>query len=259
MNEKELRYSIMSIFLLFFIIVSFPIDYIIKKEVYLNIIHGLIRIICSIYLFIYLKRKQVIAINNERLTKKVFLLLPFILAIINNLILLLFVDEISLNFSLKNVVSEVIFFTGVAMLEEIVFRGVIFNYYNKKYKNYKQPLTAIIISSILFGLVHLLNIFHSNLSLSLMQVGYSFLMGLLFAFIYAYTNNIILCGIVHFMYNFCNETLFLSLMNNDWNIVMYGATIINIIILLIYGIILYKYYFINIKQTDEILENKARR
>ena len=93
---------------------------------------------------------------------------------------------------------------SVGIFEEVAFRGVVLIVLLELFsKNKKSYFKAIIISSALFGLTHLLNLFTgSPLPAVLLQVGYSFLMGSLWAVVFLATQNILFPIILHTIYNF---------------------------------------------------------
>ena len=62
---------------------------------------------------------------------------------------------------------------------------------------------AICLSSVLFGIVHLVNIFTSSPISVLLQIGYSALIGALCSVVLLATKNIWLCVLCHAIYNFC--------------------------------------------------------
>lgn len=100
---------------------------------------------------------------------------------------------------------DILLFIGyclvVGLFEECIFRGVIFSLLAGWFpKNKKGFLLTYIISSVVFGLAHLLNGFSIN---TLLQVGYTILTGGLFAFCLIKTKNILFCALVHATYNFC--------------------------------------------------------
>lgn len=72
------------------------------------------------------------------------------------------------------------------ILEESVYRGVLYNEYRKV-----KPLAAIFLSAFLFGILH------GNLN----QFSYAFAMGIVFAFIIEATDSILSTMIVHFLIN----------------------------------------------------------
>lgn len=89
----------------------------------------------------------------------------------------------------------------VGVFEECVFRGVIFGILASYLPNNKKGfLLTYLFSSLVFGAAHLFNGFSLSV---LWQVGYTVLTGGLFAFCLIKTKNILCCGFVHGLYNFC--------------------------------------------------------
>ena len=87
----------------------------------------------------------------------------------------------------------------VGLLEECIFRGVLFALLMQYLpKNKKGFLGVYFISSVSFGLAHLLNGFGA-----ILQVGYSILTGGLFAFCLMKTKNILCPAFIHALFNFC--------------------------------------------------------
>lgn len=78
-----------------------------------------------------------------------------------------------------------------AVCEELLFRGIILGGLLNTAKNNKQRIICVVISALIFALVHQ----------SCLQLFYPFIMGLLFGFIYMYTHNLIYGMILHFASN----------------------------------------------------------
>lgn len=95
------------------------------------------------------------------------------------------VNEIIYNSSLITAILAGVILGPIA--EELVFRGII---YRKIAYNY-NPIAAIIITSIAFG------IFHGNIT----QGVYAFLMGLMLAYAYFVTDRILVCMLMHIAAN----------------------------------------------------------
>lgn len=93
--------------------------------------------------------------------------------------------------------------------EEGIFRGVLFALIaDRCEKNKKGLLQTFIFSSLLFGGIHLLNVFAGGgLGSTVLQACYSVLTGGMFAFVLIKTKNIFFCAFTHGLYNFCG-TLF---------------------------------------------------
>lgn len=90
---------------------------------------------------------------------------------------------------------------SVGMFEECIFRGIIFSVLAGWFSKDKRGLwQTYILSSLIFAAAHLLNGFSLG---TIMQVGYTFLTGGLFGFVLLKNKNLLCCGFVHALYNFC--------------------------------------------------------
>ena len=94
---------------------------------------------------------------------------------------------------------------AVGLFEEICFRGVIFlGFLEKRRGSKKGQFAAIILSSAVFGAIHLVNVFFgASIGATVLQIGYSFLIGAMCSVILMRTSNIWLCAIIHAVFNFC--------------------------------------------------------
>ena len=95
----------------------------------------------------------------------------------------------------------------VGFLEEVIFRGLLFNAMRKD--NLK---TAVIVSSITFGIGHIVNLFNGSgaeLLPNLLQVVYATAAGFMFVMIYLKTDSLLGCIVAHGLFNaisvFANE------------------------------------------------------
>ena len=91
----------------------------------------------------------------------------------------------------------------VGFFEEVLFRGIVFTLILSAFeKTQKGLLWTYVLSSVVFGLIHLLNVFQSG-GAAVLQAGYSILTGGLFAFVWMKTKNILFPSLIHAVYNFC--------------------------------------------------------
>ena len=139
-------------------------------------------------------------------TKLAFVLLGLVIAIDNFQFASFFAGKMqSFNVRISTwfLFSLYCLFTGI--FEEFLFRGVVFPFLASKFeKNKKGLLKTVVVSSLIFGCAHLLNVFTgANIGATCLQACYSILTGALFAFVLIKTKNIILCAITHGLYNFC--------------------------------------------------------
>ena len=92
---------------------------------------------------------------------------------------------------------------AVAFFEETAFRGVVFLGLVKRRPQSKTwMLWTIVISSVIFGLIHLVNLYYSDPLSVLMQIGYSALIGAMCSVVLIKTQNLWICILLHGVFNF---------------------------------------------------------
>ena len=93
-----------------------------------------------------------------------------------------------------------------ALFEEILFRGIIFGVILSKYYDSKNGvMKSVIISGLIFGLAHIVNIWtqpHVSARGTLNQVYAATCLGAMYCAIYLRTRSIIVLGLLHFISNF---------------------------------------------------------
>ncbi len=110
-----------------------------------------------------------------------------------------FWQDVTFNLSFLETVLYVFTMLGVGFFEEIVFRGLLFNALLKD--NRKK---AIIISSVTFGMGHIINLFNSSgmtLVENVLQIISAIAVGFLFVIIYEKSGSIIACIATHGLFN----------------------------------------------------------
>ena len=135
---------------------------------------------------------------------------------------------------IKNTSTEIIFYIlfmiCVGFLEEIIFRGFLFKMMAKDNVN-----TAIIISSLTFGIGHIINLFNgADLIPTLIQVCYAIAGGYLFVVIFQKSKSLWPCIIAHASINS------LSIFGIENTISTYIAPIFLILISVLYAMYLNK-------------------
>ena len=113
-----------------------------------------------------------------------------------------------MNLSIAETVFYIISMLAVGFLEEIIFRGLLFQAMCKD-----GVKTAVIVSSITFGMGHIVNLFNgsgADLLSNVLQVGYAIAVGFLFTIIFYKTKSLLACIGTHSVLNalsvFGNET-----------------------------------------------------
>lgn len=104
---------------------------------------------------------------------------------------------VSLHFSVLETVLYIVSMICVGFIEEVIFRGFLFKALCKD--NVKQ---AIAISSITFGIGHIVNLLNgAELIPTLLQICYAVAIGFLFTVIFYQSNSLIPCIITHSLVN----------------------------------------------------------
>lgn len=114
---------------------------------------------------------------------------------------------VTLNVSLLETVLYILSMAGVGFLEEMIFRGFLFQAMAKD-----GVKSAIIVSSITFGVGHIVNLINGSgaeLLPNLLQIMYAMAIGFAFVLIYWKTKSLVPCIITHSIFNglsiFANE------------------------------------------------------
>lgn len=100
---------------------------------------------------------------------------------------------VALNMSVLETALYVLSMIGVGILEEVIFRGLLFNALRKD--NVKR---AVIISSVTFGIGHIVNLLNGAAVLAtLLQILYATAAGFLFTVIFLCSGSLIPCIVTH--------------------------------------------------------------
>jgi uncharacterized protein len=99
---------------------------------------------------------------------------------------------------------------SIGFFEEIIFRGVLLNILLNKFSKHRLGiLYSILISSIVFSVAHLLNLSELGMQSIVLQMGYSFLMSMMWAIVYLKTKNLWIVIIMHSTFNFFGQVVFI--------------------------------------------------
>lgn len=102
----------------------------------------------------------------------------------------------------KNLVLALSVAISAAVFEEYFFRGMLLPYAIRHFNNQHAILIGVIVSSVLFGFSHMLNLGEQPLEPTLIQGASAFLIGLFMAAIYLRTHNLIWPILFHFTNDF---------------------------------------------------------
>ena len=186
-----------------------------------------ILIILSFVLFFFISKNKLY--NKYGLCKskvnhsKMLFYIPLIILITANLWY-----GVALNFTCLETVFYILSMFCVGFLEEMIFRGLLF-----KAMEQNDVKSAIIVSSVTFGIGHIVNLINgsgANLISNLLQVVYAMAIGFTFVMIFYKTKSILPCIMTHSIFNA------LSAFSNEAIMIPQNEIISGIIITIIAGV-----------------------
>lgn len=211
-NKKTLQYiqiSIIAIFCVFMLVLEFVRFNIFEDLFYNQMLLKILQQTCGICVVYFLLKR--LNIKLFRKPENLLYLLPCLVIVLDNFPLCSYLNG-NMQIVRSNPLDVLVFaiyclFIGI--FEEGVFRGLMFGVLLASFsKDRKGLLKTYFISSLIFGGAHLFNIFSGGgIGATLLQVCYTILTGGLFAFALLKTKNILCCGVIHGLYNFCGLLL----------------------------------------------------
>ena len=222
----------------------------------------LLAVVALIFMFKYGYHKAFLGKNK---LISLVAVIPALLVAINNFpIIGLISGNVVVTASTTNVILFVLFCLAVGVYEEVVFRGLILPLTFKLLENVKNgTFWAVALSSAIFGASHLMGLFSGNVGGTLLQVGYSFLIGAMCAISLIITKNLFVAIILHFVYDVGGLMTTYIAIGNQWDTVTIIITaVLGVFVLLYMLFILLKSNYTSIKHlyypsdfNDEIKEN----
>lgn len=189
---------------------NYPIEFAVDEQLNELIKKTLTRGIGSVAALIIVLHLGYRVHNIKGLGRQLAFSIPCFLVVINNLPIIALITN---NAYLSTTPGRLIWFTlecfFIGIFEECVFRGTLFMILlEKKRSATKEIFWTTIAGSAIFGAVHLLNLLGgAGIGPTVMQVGYSFLIGGMCSVVLLKTRNVWLCALLHGIYDFCGFLL----------------------------------------------------
>ena len=122
----------------------------------------------------------------------------------------------------------ILYVIGVALLEELIFRGVAIMVIGDLLKGKKhKPLLTALISSLVFSLFHLTNLFSgANIGSVMLQCLYTFLIGGMLAVTILKGGNVWLCVLIHALFDFGGLLIIQIGTGDPWDLVFWILTVV---------------------------------
>ena len=159
---------------------------------------------CLLFMVDFSFTRILYPLGNKRVSMLLLTIPGFLIAINNFPFISYFSGDCKITAKPSSIALYALICLGVGFFEELAFRGCAFMLLLKKRTLGRGKIfLAIFLSSVVFGLVHLVNLFFgASLVSVLLQIGYSALIGALCSMVLLLTRNIWLCVILHASYNF---------------------------------------------------------
>lgn len=164
----------------------------------INVVTFPVALLLSVVLFLFLKRNGLLAsyglCKSKVSASKMLFYIPVLVMLTANLWY-----GIGIYVSPIEAVCYVLTMLCVGFLEEVIFRGLLFNAMRKD-----GVKSAILVSSLTFGIGHIVNLFNGSgaeLLPNLLQVIYATAAGFMFVMIYYKTESLLVCIGAHGVFN----------------------------------------------------------
>ena len=170
-------------------------SYLMQNFGYTSIQSVIVNTIMSIFiiaLIIGVKRVKFYGINKVKNPKKFLYFIPLIIISLFNLR-----NGIHINNSSSEIIFHILTMINIGFLEEMIFRGFLFKMMEKD-----KVKSAIIVSSITFGIGHIVNLLNgADFIPSLLQVCYAVAIGYMLVMVFYKSKSLIPCIIFHGVFN----------------------------------------------------------
>ncbi len=177
-----------------------------KAEELYSLATRLIGGVLCLVLVLYCSYQNILKIKLRGLFRAILFTLPCWAVALNNFPIIPYFSGMAY---IDADISDVLFYAFICLcvgfFEEMAFRGCIFTMVlQRKRKRKIDIFWAIVISSAIFGAIHLVNIFVGVSPIAvILQIGYSFLIGGMCSVVLMKTGCIWHCVLLHAVYNFC--------------------------------------------------------
>ena len=178
-----------------------------------------------IILMILLDRISYYGLKKVKNSQKYLYFFPLVLIISVNLW-----NGVNINNSINEIIFYILTMINIGFIEEIIFRGFLF-----KMMAEDNLKSAIIVSSITFGIGHIINLLNgADLIPTLLQICYAISIGYLFVIIFYKSESLVPCIITHSLVNS------LSIFNDENSNLLYLTSLFLIIVPLVYALYINK-------------------
>lgn len=226
-------------------------DKLVSAMVSTSVLRIILSVVAGIFIYVYGFNKL---FKNTFGIKGYLLSIPALIIAVNNFpIIGVITGNVTVFADGNRFLLYVFYCVSVGIYEETTFRGLIFPLCVLLFKDKKCGLFwAVFLSSALFGLSHLMNLFGgAQFGVTVLQIGYSFLIGAMCAISMLMTGNIYCAILLHTVYDIGGlilEPAFNVAIGNQWD----TATVIITAVLGVAVTVIYVLYTLRKKDKSFI-------
>lgn len=198
-------------------IACLPFNLFIKENWLVLLLQIVMQILVNLFIIWFAKKKTKLSLQNGEIRWKNFLiLLPVFLVCFTNYLYLLTTNNFGEFRTDWTIIFEIILAFTIVVNEELVFRLLFIS-------NLEKPkiISKMFISAGVFAACHLTTFFSTFNPADLIQVLYTFWLGLLLAFMFMFTKSIYPCIALHFLFNVFNQIFISKIATQDFQMVMF--------------------------------------
>ena len=203
-------------------------------------------IILCLVLVLYCSFSRILKLVRSPFLKGFIAVLPcWVIALNNFPIIPVLSGQARVTDKTSNILLYALLCAFVGVFEELAYRGCVFMLILKgSRRSARDIIKAIIISSALFGAIHLVNLIVGADPLGVMlQIGYSFLIGAMCSFVLIKTGSVWHCALMHAVYNFCGGVVANYGEGNIW-------TMPEVVLTAVVGVMVALYVLLALFKTD---------
>ena len=211
-----------------------------SEDLYLSVSRVLGGLACIAFMLEFSFQRVFSPLGNKKWLMLLAVLPAFVVAVNNFPFVSFLSGDCSMTFDAAGLFQYALICLCVGFFEEMAFRGCALMYFLKKRTDTRLGVfLAIALSSCVFGIIHLVNIFTSSPGAVIRQIGYSALIGALCSVVLLATRNIWLCVLCHASYNFCGGLIDRLGMGEMWTAMQIAFTAIVAVIVTAYMVWLF--------------------
>ncbi|MDC0559146.1 CPBP family intramembrane metalloprotease [Candidatus Izimaplasma bacterium] len=256
LNGKTYAFILIVVLVIMMFLVQFFIMSLISNSLALQMTKdSLTRIFAGSILLIVLYQTgySIFQPKHKKLLPIILVVIPGLLIAINNFPISAFIaSRTELTEPFYVVYYFIVECLSIGYFEEIAFRVILLTILLQRLpKTKKGMFQAVLISSAVFGLIHLTNLFAgAGFAPTIMQVGYSFLTGAMLAVVYLKTKSFLAIVLLHASYNFFGEVMFrLGAVSNRFDTITIVITV-----LLAIAVSLHYTYTLYKMESDQLID-----